>query len=108
MQCVKSAPSTSMTSVQQWLHWVSDVESLPFVSLVGPFSWPLPSPSLHWEQQSEAPKRLCPVVWLPGSSCSENLSQQLPDSLPRRLHQYPHPPGSGHLRVWGGALRARA
>lgn len=32
MQCVKSAPSTSMTSVQQWLHWVSDVESLSFVS----------------------------------------------------------------------------
>uniref|UniRef100_A0A8D2GQP0 Ubiquinol-cytochrome c reductase core protein 1 n=1 Tax=Urocitellus parryii TaxID=9999 RepID=A0A8D2GQP0_UROPR len=31
------------------------------------------------------------VVWLPGSSCSENLSQQLPDSLPRCLHQYPLP-----------------
>lgn len=90
MPCVRSAPSTSMTSVQQWLHWVSDLEGLLCLSLWAILLAP-PPPSLPWEQPVEAPRRLCPVVWLPGRSCSENLSQQLPDSLPRCLHQYPAP-----------------
>lgn len=49
--CVRSAPSTSMTSVQQWLDWVSSLEGLLFV--LRPSSWlplcfcfPLPQLSL--------------------------------------------------------------
>lgn len=94
---VRSAPSTSMTSVQRWLDLVSGLDALFFVRLLRPpvglpfCLCPPPTPSLHWQQQTEAPERLCPIDWLPGSSCSENLSQQLPDSLPRCLHQYSTP-----------------
>lgn len=76
---VRSVPSTYMTSVQQWLDLVSGLEGLLFVPL-RPFRWPpllplLPYPPPYtWEQQVEAPKRLCPIAWLPGSCCSENLS----------------------------------
>lgn len=45
----------------------------------------------HPRQHVEAPKSLSSRAWLPGSSCSENLSQQLPASLPRCLHQCPTP-----------------
>lgn len=91
-RCVRSAPSTSMTSVPQWPGWVSGLQGPLFVLVPRPFSWPpLPPLLAHTPActgaADEAPERLCLMARLPGSSCSENLSQQFPACLPRFLHQ---------------------
>lgn len=109
--CVRSAPSTSTTSARQWLDLVSSrslaASSGCCLGLPSASAFPLP-PTFIGSSKLGPPRG---SAQLPG--CQGVLAQKTcPGSSLTPCQgasiNTPHPPGNGHLRMWGGAPEARA